>query len=316
MKKKDVLAIASLFCLCGCGNSEKEIIPIRQQLFPLQFSVRMEPENLPFPTTRSIPPLTIPEPSPNTPGGETPTPPEGNTDELYMYLDYLVFQANEPDRIVKHKHYTSDDVDFGIVYDSLPAGDYHLCFLAHSNKEISFSNRTATFSKVADTFWAFQNQAVGSGAEIVQDLDLYRIISQVEFVSTEMIPQNLKRFEMNISGFQHKIDLSTGIGLSENTPYAYTYTFQPDDVGKTRFTHSFQTFIPTDGKTLNAQLTAYDPDGNVMLKRDVIDIKPIRNRVIRYTGKLYTPPGSDDTFTIHISNDGKWEDPIENELND
>lgn len=316
MKKKDVLAITSLFCLCGCSNPEKEIVPARQPLFPLQFSVRMEPENLPFPATKSIPPLTIPEPSPNTSAGETPTPPGGNTDELYMYLDYLVFQANEPDRIVKHKHYTSDDTDFGIVYDSLPAGDYQLCFLAHSDKGISLSNRTATFAKVADTFWAFQNQTVGSGAEIVQDLDLYRIISQVEFVSTETIPQNLKRFEMSISGFQDKIDLTTGTGLSENTPYTYTYAFQPGDVGKTRFTHSFQTFIPAKGKTLNVRLTAYDPDGNVTHERDVTGIEPIRNRIIRYTGKLYTPPGSDDTFTIHIPNDGKWEDPIENELND
>lgn len=317
MKKNVLLALASLFCLSCCGRSEKEVSPSSEQVFPLQFSIRMEAEILPFRATKGIPPLDIPEPTPKNPDEEEPsTPPEENTDELYTYIDYLVFQADKPNSLVKRKRYTPDDADFGIVYDSLPAGEYQLCFLAHSDKDISITGQTATFHKVSDTFLAFLSQSVQSGEGLVQDIDLNRIVSRVEFVASDAVPENLKSLDMQINGFQNKINLCTGQGISENTPAAQTYTFLPEDIGKTRLSYSFYTFIPADNQPLSVRLSAYDKEEKPLREREIGDITPIRNRVVRYTGKLYTPSGEDDTFTLQISNDGKWDDPIENELND
>lgn len=317
MKKNVLWAIASLLlCLNSCGKSEKEVIPTVRQIIPLEFSIHMEPEVLPFPTTKTIPPLAIPEPSPKNPDEDTPTLPGENTDEPYTHLDYLVYPAGEPDRLIKRKRYTSTDADFGIVYDSLPSGDYQLCFLAHSDKELTISGQTAAFTKVSDMFLAFHPLTVRSGAEIIQDIDVSRVISRIEFVSAEALPQDLKSLEMNITGIQNKIDLATGLGISEEAPFTLTYEPRSEDIGKTGLTYSFQTFIPPGEKHLSVHLTAYSKEGTMICERDVADIKPIRNRVIRYTGRLYTPPGSDDTFTIHISNDGKWDDPIENDLDE
>lgn len=317
MKKNALWAIASLlFCLNSCGKSEKEAIRTVRQVIPLEFCIRMEPEILPFPTTKTMPPLAIPEPNPKNPDEETPGFPGENTDELYTYLDYLVYPVGEPDRLIKRKRYTSTDVDFGIVYDSLPSGDYQLCFLAHSDKELSISGQTAILTKVSDTFLAFHPLTVGSEAEIIQDIDISRVVSRIEFVATEALPQDLKSLEMDITGFQNKIDLATGLGISPDSPHTQTYEPRPGDIGETRLTYAFYTFIPAEEKHLSVHLAAYNKEGTIMCERNVEDIKPIRNRVVRYTGRLYTPPGSDDTFTIHISNDGKWDDPIENDLDD
>jgi hypothetical protein len=54
-----------------------------------------------------------------------------------------------------------------------------------------------------------------------------------------------------------------------------------------------------------------------MRRRIVSDILPIANKVIRYTGILYTPPKPDEsenTFNLIIDNNGEWSEPEEKEL--
>jgi len=54
----------------------------------------------------------------------------------------------------------------------------------------------------------------------------------------------------------------------------------------------------------------------VTREREVNDILPLINHIIRYTGILYTPKESDDTFTLDILNGGKWDSPIDKDLKD
>ena len=54
-----------------------------------------------------------------------------------------------------------------------------------------------------------------------------------------------------------------------------------------------------------------------MRKRTVTGITPIANKIIRYTGILYTPPKPDETentFNLIIGNNGKWDELEDNEL--
>ncbi|WP_165154652.1 hypothetical protein [Parabacteroides sp. ZJ-118] len=319
MKKKELVAIACLFCFCGCNRTEKEVPApdLHVKLSPVQFTIGLQKEILPFPVTKSIPELNIPEPiSQNPDAEEDPSTPEIDPDHLYNRIDYIVYQSGNPDILVKHRQFTPQDPDFTIIYDSLPPGNYHVCFLAHSDRNISVSGQTALFSKVSDTFHLFLTQEVQAGESIIKDITLQRIVSKIEFISTDAVPEFLKSLTINVSNYQNEIDLTSGNGISRNTPYTQTYTFNDSDIGKTRFTHSFFTFIPAPGSMLEAHLSAQNQRNEVTRERAVNDIQPLMNHIIRYTGLLYTPRVSDDTFTLDVVNGGKWEGTIDENLKD
>lgn len=320
MKNKEFATLAGLFLtFCCCGGAEKEILEHGSGavLFPVQFTIGLRNEVLPFPATKRIPDFNIPEPTPKNPdAGDDPSGPDVDPENLFNQIEYIVYQAGKPDVQIKHKRYTPQDPDFTIVYDSLPAGNYHLCFLAHSDKSLSVSGQTASFGKVSDTFHLFLTQEIKTGEKVVQDVTLQRVVSKIEFVATDAVPKNLKSFAMHIAGYQNRIDLTTGLGISTDTPYTRTDTFKDSDIGKTKFSHSFYTFIPATGSTLSATLTATSRIDDITRERIIDDIQPVRNQIVRYTGVLYTPRESDDTFTLDVLNGGKWGDTIDNKLED
>ena len=259
MKKNELVAIACLLCFCCCNGTEKEVPnpDLQEELSPIQFTIDLQKEVLPFPVTKSIPELNIPEPIPQNPDAEEdPSTPDIDPDNLYNRIDYIVYQSGKPDILVKHKQFTPQDPDFTIIYDSLPSGDYHICFLAHSDKNISVSGQTALFSKVSDTFHLFLTQEVQAGERIIKDITLQRIVGKIEFISADAVSKALKSFTINVSNYQNKIDLTTGNGISQNTPYTQTDTFNDSDIGKTNFSHSFFTFIPAPEFMLKAHLSA------------------------------------------------------------
>ncbi|WP_455626178.1 FimB/Mfa2 family fimbrial subunit [Parabacteroides sp.] len=319
MKKKELVAIACLLCFCCCNRTEKEIPSpdLQEKSSPIQFTIDLQKEVLPFPVTKSIPELNIPEPIPQNPDAEEdPSTPDIDPDNLYNRIDYIVYQSGTPDILIKHKQFTPQDPDFTIIYDSLPAGNYHICFLAHSDKNVSVSGQTALFNKVSDTFHFFLTQEVQAGERLIKDITLQRIVSKIEFIATDAVPKDLKSFTIDVSNYQNEIDLTTGKGISQNTPYTQTDIFSSSDIGKTKFSHSFFTFVPAPEHMLKARLTAKDQIDEVTREREENNIQPIMNRIIRYTGILYTPKVSDDTFTLDILNGGKWDSPIDKDLKD
>lgn len=69
MKKNELVAIACLLCFCCCNGTEKEVPnpDLQEELSPIQFTIDLQKEVLPFPVTKSIPELNIPEPIPQIP---------------------------------------------------------------------------------------------------------------------------------------------------------------------------------------------------------------------------------------------------------
>lgn len=309
MKKEVLIALACLVCACGCSSDVEIEIPtseVSQTLSIIQFTIDLEMEVLPFTATRTIPDMDVSEPTPVTKSDDT-------SDDLYTIIDYVVYQEDAPEVVYKQKQFTLEDDDFTIVYDSLPAGSYTICFLAHSNEDISISGQTATFDEVSDTFHKSLTFDLVGGQEVNQDVTLERIISKVEFVSTDAVTEDLKSFTIDVSNYQNSINLVSGDGASTDLEYTQTYTFQDSDIGEESFTHYFFTFVPAS-TTLSAHLTALDQLDEPTRERDVSDITPIRNKIIRYTGILYTPKTSDDTFTMEILNDGAWDETVDYDL--
>lgn len=313
MKEKILFTLACTLCLTGCNNhSDDEIVSGTEQIQPIQFSIQLEKEVMPFVTTRSIPENTVPEPSVSNPDTSSP-----ELDDLCNRIEYLVYKVeNETPTLFKHRQFSLEDIDYGIVYDSLPQGDYRFYFVGHNSKTATLDHSTFLFDKVSDTFYKALTLNIEAAREIKQDITMERIVSRIEFMATDAAPKEIKRFDMTVNNIANQLDITKGTGISSTGTNTFSRIFTSEEIGSVNIIHSFYTFAPSTENKLSVQLEAFGENGTILRERNVTDIIPEKNKIIRYKGILYSRPESDDTFSVSILNNGAWDETKEEKLPD
>ena len=328
MKKTTILIAITLCCILVLSCSKEADAPVSLNTgkwTTIRFQVNLDREVLPFTPTKAMPTLDIgdptaasnnnPETTPEEPDSPDPSLPE--KDEYFKYLDYIVHKEGEETPLKTTRFNLESEESNGIeanVVDSLLPGRYHICFLAHSDFDAFIDDEAAQFQKVTDTFHHYSEVLeIKEGETVEKEFMLKRIVSRIEFVSTDKVDEHLANFTISVDNYPYQINLTTGIGLSSNSSYEQTDTFTEEQRGQAKHTHSFLTFIPDPGESLVVNLTAKDGEENTTRFRDNIEVNPERNRVIRYTGILYTPKVSDDQFILSIETEWNQE-IIENDL--
>lgn len=319
MKKKDLYALACIFCLAGCSDPASDEIEIVQNLYPVQFSVQLQKEILPFPPTRSMPPNTVTEPTVNDDSGKDPDKenPEKELSVICSVIDYLLFNENDLSAPIREKRVDDTEEDFGIVYDQLPAGNYKGYFLAHQSKEATIEGNVFSAGEVPEVFYKSISFTVGNEESVNKDVKLQRIVSRIEFKASDPVPEEAKQFDLSIDKYPNQFNILEGRGVISNTSHNISHTFTPEEKRKTDTVHSFYTFIPSGDEKITVTLTATDNNDYILRTRTISNISPIVNQIIRYTGILYTPPKPDEiesTYHLEIENSGMWEDTVEEEL--
>lgn len=317
MRKKTYFVLGCVLYLTGCNNnpSLEEIINPQTEFFPVQFSIQMEKEIMSFPSTRSMPDNAIPEPSVSKAGDD-----DAELHELCSTIEYVVFKDEEIPAFIKHKQFTYNptdlDADFSCIYDSLPQGDYKFYFLAHNSKNAVLSGSTFSFDSISDTFYEMLSLNIGVADVVNRDISLQRIVSRIEFMATDSVSDILKQFDMEIDGISNQLDISTGQGIKTPDKQILSYTFKDDEIGEVNKIHSFYTFIPAADNRIAVRLSAIAKNDEPIRERQINNIIPEKNKIIRYKGRLYSRSESDDTFQISIYNNGKWEVTPDVELPD
>ncbi len=315
MRKKVFFALACVLYLTDCDSSSPEEVIPQTKFFPVQFSIQMEKEILSFPTTRSMPDNVIPEPTVSKAGEN-----DAELNELCSTIEYVVFKDEEIPTLIKHKHLTYDptdlDADFSCIYDSLPQGDYKFYFLAHNSKNAVLSGSTFSFDSISDTFHEMLSLHIGVAEIINKDISLQRIVSRIEFMATDSVSDILKQFDMEIDGISNQLDIATGQGIKKPDKQILSYTFKNEEIGEVNKVHSFYTFIPPTDNKIAVHLSAIAKNDEPIRERQIDNIIPEKNKIIRYKGRLYSRSESDDTFQISIYNNGEWEEITDVELPD
>lgn len=299
--KNCVFACLLLCAVAACRTEADD--PLGQQLsFPLQFNVEFIEEVQPFPFTRSMPDNTIPEPEVFV-SGAVP----------YNSLEYIVYRdgAEAP---YKQRHYTENDDDFGIVYDSLPEGDYRIGFLAHSSPNPLLSEKNVfSFDSISDTFFLLKEVTVTRGEKIVADISLQRVVSRIELVAKDKVPVELAQFDVKIGNYPDRFDLLACRGVAAPDTVCLSRVYLPADADASETKHLFYCFEPEPERPVGVTLYARRADGTPYYSRRV-GIRPQVNKIVRYKGYLYSLPFSEDAFTWEV--DSEWNEIIENELPD
>lgn len=278
------------------------------------FRIGPEPEISSFYSTKSIPQDLPPEPDLS----------KGENGELsFSRIEYAVYDAVE-DTLVHHIRFSKEEEaseDFGVfIYDTLKAGDYRICVLTHSVTGVSLTDNILSFPTLHDTFYGRENIRVHiNTAEEEKEIILKRIVSRVEFVATDPVPDPVNSICLSVSGRYTKVDFSTGKTIEEPVPYKTERVFTEEERGEDVFnTHGFYTFVPSGNNVrLNqVSLTAKDYDNQDVRERVVKNIPVVANKITRYKGVLYTPGIIDDHFGLIFDSDGQWDKPIEENLPD
>lgn len=312
MKAIKFIIWVSLLALLSCQPSEKESVIIEEdKLFPVEFSLTLKEEIMPFPGTRSIPSLDIPEPTAQTKGDEE----EKELQELCCSIEYIVFKDGE-DTPCRNITFTKEDLDFGIISDQFQQGEYNIYIIAHNSPDAEISGTTLKFDEISDTFYYFHYLEVMPENDHSETITLYRVVSKIEFVSTDKVPENAKEFTIQLENYPYQLDLITGHGIIPEEPSPiFTYSLT-EHIGETGLTHAFFSFVTEEETDITAELKTIDTSDEILRERTVTGITPITNHIIRYKGRLYTPSHSDDEFTITIDENGQWAGTNEEELGD
>lgn len=305
MKQTSIIVTAFLLCtLSGCTPLTDETSFTDATSYPIQFHIDFREETLPFPATKSMPGQTIPEPEAYKSAGTTGT---------CNRLEYVVYKDGETVPL-KNRHYTETDADFGIVYDSLPEGDYRIGFLAHSSPHPVLSEENVfSFDSISDTFFLLKEIGIHAGDEISPDVTLERVVSRIEFVANDEVPDRLGQFDVKIARYPDRFSLFPQQGIAASDTVALSRIYTGNEAGRKNTVHAFYCFIPPQEETVGVRLEARNAEKETYYARD-LEISPRLNKIIRYTGRLYTVPFSDDSFVPEINS--QWGGTIENELSD
>lgn len=318
MKKFLFLCLASAGLLSACSSDSESLEVIDEGTVSVRFYLELQPDVVPF-GTRVMPGGLPAEPSvvEEPPVSEPEEPIEEPAESMFSCLEYVVF--DQDDRIIKHQQLKSEEGNTTemMVADEFSPGSYQICFMAHSSSGVQLDGNNLVFpDEVGECFFYSDNFEVEIGNDIEENFTLSRVVSRVEFVSKDDVPDNITSFKVETSGIYKTFDLLYGYAAKETSAFTLTHVFTDDDrTPGNAPVHAFYTFVPQgEGNTLaKATLQALDAEEESVREKEITDIPIYPNRITRYTGILYTN-ATDASFNLVINTD--WGEAIEEDIKD
>lgn len=307
MKTTILSVFVYLLCFAACSQSTPEPETIRKK-YSVQFHIQPAPEILPFQPTKSIPGGIPPEPGTSTPEGG------GDATRLFTQIEYIVYDKESSEQIHK-KQFTEDgNEDFGtFLYDEFESGSYTICILAHSVEDVSFAGNTVNFDNVSDAFFATREINIDGSQDQTVEIVLHRIVSRVEFVATDDIPQPAAQLHLQISGLYNTFNFFTGETGNTPSEHSLQYSFTATDkLNSSKHKTSFLTLVPAGipASIKEVTLETLDSDNYPLYTQTLKNIPLYVNRTTRYTGTLFPTGLINGTFELSVENNGAWGEEV------
>jgi len=231
------------------------------------------------------------------------------------YLDQLYYYVF--DSKGNQVHYLSQDsttTNFGSISDNLPAGTYTVVIGAGKkgfSTFTSFTTLTATngwyfgynsnnysvpFAPWLDTFYdKFQLTVSG---DVNQNVQLNRIVGQLEIVIQDIIPVTADNIVVNISQENYGLIFFPAEKLTMSSPMVNTITLTNAIKGTANFTTT--NILGNTATPFTVQVTCYDATKKILGSVTVNNVTIQKNTRTILSGKLF---GSANGFTVGL---GTW----------
>jgi hypothetical protein len=191
---------------------------------------------------------------------------------------------------------TSAVPGFGIIKDSLPAGNYTVGLIqARGNLQ----STNSAFTTDSDTYFKLLPITVSNGP-INSNVTLDRINGKLEVNIEDAIPATISSISVTITSDANNFLISAGAKPQSPVIRTYTKTITPADIGKTNVKISGPIFNVTAPFSVTIKATG---TGTSYLPKKVDNVTCDRNTKTTLTGKLFTAPTSGFDISINGSFD-------------
>ena len=283
--KQVILSILAILCLASCEKAEIDGESQRKTMSRLEFSA--------FATS-----ITDYDTRASLTGAKCAT------------LDFVIF--DEQGNRFYSVQQDSTSKQFGqISVTDIPYGTYSVVAIASDSKSNTHANiyspEQADFGgKVPDTFCKYLELTVNSETQITQQMDMARITSMFQLISTDTKPEGIDTIHFQVTGGSTSFSPKTGLAPTADITARDVVSDLKEFTGK-RISRSFNTFLPANEANLSIVASLHD-NGTVRYSYSLPSVKMKVNCQTIYTGALFVEPSGSyaPTFTVNNKYDNTF----------
>lgn len=203
---------------------------------------------------------------------------------------------------------------FGTLSVNLEPGTYRLMIFAHNEKNgnpISVGTDGSIQgynSRATDSFSYSDEVVITKNKRKAVTCKLTRCVALVNFTSTDVIPTEVTKFRVTLTGISSKYDLRNQIGMDATTYVTGMAELNSDrrsSEGMMSNIHCY-VFLPALEKTIDAKFEFYNSANELLLTRNIEGIQMRINSKTSVTGSFFQSDGAEASVTV----DSEWGDPI------
>lgn len=209
---------------------------------------------------------------------------------IATYLQYRVYDTSG--KILASLIQKSNQPNFGKLSDSFTKGEYIVVIWAASAEPDIKDDKI--FSSGREVFYKRFTLKVDATTTVNQEVNLSRIVGQLQVKILDTIPNNITHITLNITN-DYGFDILTGV-LS-NSPGSILQTYSTtNDRGKPNFVAT--TYVLNTVSRVNVKITSYSANA-VVTNTTVNGVKCMANKRTILSGKIFSNPTGVFDFTFN-----------------
>ena len=233
-------------------------------------------------------------------------------DTLKNYANFLYYRIYNANGIfIRSVEQKSTSANFGTITEQLPTGTYSISLVA-SKAQLSFSSDKTVFnqgsySPYSNTGWndvfATSMSLKVANADLAMMVRLDRQVAGLRLVLEDAIPVDAAKITLMIMNDVGSFKFTGNDAMGEGYQINLDYPLTAADKGLKN--KAFDSYIGNARDNISLIIRAYNSNNNLLIERNLINLKFEKNRRTVVTGDLFSAP-TNPTAGFVVSLDPAW----------
>lgn len=216
--------------------------------------------------------------------------------------DVLVQQIHQSDNTAE---------DFGQPSMTLAYGSHHVYFVASRgiNPTLSTADKTITWEKPSDTFWADYSVTVVNSSNGNRAVTLDRVVTKFKAIVNDALPVGISSISIIPATWYYALNYQTGEATGAVSGQPTVISIPQSYEGRTEVNFTIHSLSNITEWNTDISIVAKDGDQTVLGTATIADVPLKAGRVTEYSGSLFSSAGSttislNDTWATSVT--GTW----------
>ena len=216
--------------------------------------------------------------------------------------DVLVQQIHQSDNTAE---------DFGQPSMTLAYGSHHVYFVASRgiNPTLSTADKTITWEKPSDTFWADYSVTVVNSSNGNRSVTLDRVVTKFKAIVNDALPVGISSISIIPATWYYALNYQTGEATGAVSGQPTVISIPQSYEGRTEVNFTIHSLSNITEWNTDISIVAKDGDQTVLGTATIADVPLKAGRVTEYSGSLFSSAGSttislNDTWATSVT--GTW----------